>query len=244
MRGPHSQADSEATWGSGDAHVQSTATRRPRPQAIGAHGRPYLTFGCASKPSPSAPWARGLLSVFWERGSPDLPACGLQRGSTSGPVWPIFINSSSRPSRGAKPCGADDARPPQGRPRQAGSRRGREIKARGASRGVHNPSHDDQDQAGASLRSVLVSSLLQRGQAQAWSTEASGKGFHIGATRPRPAGQQDGGHRGAQDSVIASSFGSRRPTLVRITCTRCSPSKMAVVGALPAQYLGRGPGPL
>ena len=29
---------------------------------------------------------------------------------------------------------------------------------------------------GASPRSVLLSSLVQRGQAQAWSTEASGKG--------------------------------------------------------------------
>src|SRR4051812_6217911 len=29
-----------------------------------------------------------------------------------------------------------------------------------------------------------------------------------------------------------------------IACTSCPPSKMAVVGCLPAQYLGRGPGPL
>ena len=82
------------------------------------------------------------------------------------------------------------------------------------------------------------------GQAQARSTEASGKAYHSSATRPRPVERQDGGHRGAQDGVIASAFGSRRPTLVRITCTRCSPSKWPIVGALPAQYLGRGPGPL
>ena len=74
------QAVAEAAWGSGDAHVQSTATRQPRPQAFGARGAPYLTLGFAVKPSPSAPWARGLLSVFWERGSPDLPACGPWRG--------------------------------------------------------------------------------------------------------------------------------------------------------------------
>ena len=36
----------------------------------------------------------------------------------------------TRPSRGAKPREADDARPPQERPRQAGSRGGGEIKAR------------------------------------------------------------------------------------------------------------------
>ena len=55
---------------------------------------------------------------------------------SSGPVRPVFINPSSRPSRGAKPRGADDTRPPQGRPHQAGSRGGREIKARGTSRGA------------------------------------------------------------------------------------------------------------
>ena len=52
------------------------------------------------------------LSAFWERGSPDLPACGLRRGSSGGPARPIFISSSSRPSRGAKPRGADDRKLP------------------------------------------------------------------------------------------------------------------------------------
>ena len=45
------------------------------------------------------------------------------------PSRPIFISQHSRPSRGAKPHGADDTRPPQGRPHQAGSRGGGEIKA-------------------------------------------------------------------------------------------------------------------
>ena len=164
--------------------------------------------------------------------------------SSGGLVRPVFINPRSRPSRGAKPRGADDARLPQERPHQAGSRGGGEIKARGTSRGARDASHDNQDQAGASPRSVLVSSLVQRGQAQTWSTEASGKGCHFSATRPRPAERQDGGHHGAQDGVITSAFGSRSPTLVRITCTRCSPSKWPIVGALPAHYLGRGPVPL
>ena len=88
-----------------------------------------MPFRFAAKPSPSAPWARGLLSAFWQRGSPDLPACGLWRGSSSGPVRPIFISSSSRPSRGAKPRGADDRKLPQRQPHQAGSRGGGEIKA-------------------------------------------------------------------------------------------------------------------
>ena len=33
------------------------------------------------------------MSAFWERGSPDLPACGLRRGSNGGPARPIFINT-------------------------------------------------------------------------------------------------------------------------------------------------------
>src|SRR4051812_4560461 len=80
-----------AAWGSGDAHVQSTTTRRPRPQGFGARDTLYLTFGFASKPSPSVPWARGLLSAFWERGSPDLRACGPRRGCASRHVRPILI---------------------------------------------------------------------------------------------------------------------------------------------------------
>ena len=87
--------------------------------------------------------------------------------------------------------------------------RGGEIKARGTSRGPCDASHDDQGQAGASARSVLVSSLVLKRQAQARSPEALGKGFYIGATRPRPAGRQDGGHRGAQHGVTTRAIGRR-----------------------------------
>ena len=56
---------------------------------------------------------------------------------------------------------------------------------------------------------------------QARSTEASDKGFHISATRPRPAGQQDGGHRGAQDGVITRALSQAKTAFVRIACTSC-----------------------
>ena len=124
-----SRAVAKASWESGDAHVQSTAMRRPRPQAVRARGALLLPFRLPARPSPGAPWARGLLSVFWERGSADLPACGLRRGSKGIPVRPIFTNMNPRPSRGAKPRGADDRKLPQEQPRQAGSRGGGEIKA-------------------------------------------------------------------------------------------------------------------
>ena len=80
--------------GCGDAHVQSTATRRPRPQAVRARGASHLPFYLSARPCPGAPWARGLLSAFWERGSPDLPACGPRRGYASWPARPIFINKA------------------------------------------------------------------------------------------------------------------------------------------------------
>ena len=104
--------------------------------------------------------------------------------------------------------------------------RGGEIKARDTSRGLCDASHDDW----RGKRSVLLSSLAKREQAQA---RASSKGIHFGATRPRPVQWQDGGHRGDQDSVIASAFGSRRPNLVGITCTRCSPSKWPLLAPFP-----------
>ena len=72
------RAVAEVPWGSGDAHVQSTATRRPRPQAVRVRGASLLPFRFPARPSPGAPWARGLLSVFWKWGSPDLAACGLR----------------------------------------------------------------------------------------------------------------------------------------------------------------------
>ena len=195
--------------------------RRPRPQAVGACGAPYLTFGFAAKPSPSTPWARGLLSVFWERGSLDLHACGPRRGCASRPVRPIFINKAfktlvrGQASRGGRHKASSGAASP------GWLVRGGDIKARQTSRGSRDVSHDDRDQAGASARSVLVSPLVLRRQAQTQSIEASSEGFHIGATRPRPAGRQDVGHHGAQDGVIASTFGSRRPPVVRIACTSC-----------------------
>ena len=87
---------------SGNCRGSMGKQRRPRtishhasPKAAGhwARGVLHLPFGFPAKPSPSTPWARGLLSAFWERGSLDLPACGLRRGSKGGPARPIFFNT-------------------------------------------------------------------------------------------------------------------------------------------------------
>ena len=117
-----------------------------------------------------------------------------------------------------------------GRMMQGFLRNGLTRQARKEAKRSRQGSRQGGRQKDAGLRSVLVSSLVQRGQAQA---KVSSKGNHFGATRPKPAGRQDGGHRGAQDGVIASAFGSRRPTLVRITCTRCSPSKWPLLAPFP-----------
>ena len=117
----------------------------------------------------------------------------------------------SSPTSIQDPREADDTRPPREWPHQASSR-GAERSMQGTSRGARDASRDDRDQAGAGPRSVLVFSLVQRGQAQAWSTEASGKDIHFGVTRPRPSQRQEGSHRGAQEGVTTKAFDRRGPT--------------------------------
>ena len=163
-----------------------------------------------------------------------MPACGPRRGSTSGPVRPVFINQVQDPREGTSPVGWTRQGPLRGGLTRQAREGGGKIKARGNSQGSHDASHVNQGQAGASVHSVLVSSLVLRKQAQVRSTEASSKGFHISATRPRPEGRQDGGHHGSQDGVTTRAFGRRIPPFVRITCTSCLPSNLAVVGSLPA----------
>ena len=82
-----------------------------------------------------------------------LPAaCGMAQ-----PV-PQYSPSSSTNTQ--DPCRADNAKPSQQRPRQAGSRGGREIKARGTSRGACDASHDDQGQTGARRALACAVSLF------------------------------------------------------------------------------------
>ena len=133
------------------------------------------------------------MSASWIRGYPALPAYGTPRDSINGLVRPIFGISNTRPSRGAKPREADDTKTSLGVASLGWLPWSRDIYARGNSRGSHDVSRDDQGQASASGRSVPVSSLVLRRQAQAQSPEESTKGFHPGATRPRPPGRHDGG---------------------------------------------------
>ena len=173
-----------------------------------------------------------------------MPACGLRRGSSGGPVRPVFINPSSRPSRRARPRGADDARLPQGRPHQAGSRGGGEIKARVP-------------------REVLVTQVMtiKTRRVPGECRPAQCPCFLFGA-KGTSAGVEYQGIKQrlpfrCNETKTSRAAGRRSPWSPRRRhcqclwqpktnfsqdkCTRCSPSKWPIVGALPAQYLGKRP---
>ena len=96
-------------------------------------------------------------------------------------------------------------------------------------------SHDDQGQAGAMwVQSAGFPLRCKGGKPQAQVLEESPKGFHSGATRPRPPGRQDGGHHRAHRSVTARGFSQAKTTFVRIDCITCPLSNPAVVESLPA----------
>ena len=106
--------------------------------------------------------------------------------------------------------------------------RRRRDQCKGTSRGTHDASHDDRGQAGTRRAPACAGSLFPlwcKGGKHRPRNQAK-----VTIPVQRNQDQPDGGHRGAQDSVITSAFGIRRPPLVKITCTRCSPSKWPNVG--------------
>ena len=143
-----------------------------------------------------------------------MPACGLRRGSKEAQRSPSSSTQAQDPREGPSHAGRTTRSfLKHGLVRLAHEEA--ESSRRGTSRGAHEASHDDQGcQSGASPRSVLPSSLVQRGQAQ---VGASSKGIHFGATRPRSAQRPEGSHCGAQASVTTRAFDRRGPTLVRIS---------------------------
>ena len=172
-----------------------------------------------------------------------MPVCGLRRASSAGPIQPIFINGNSRPSRGAKPRGADDARRPHERPGRAGSRGGGEINARVP-------------------REVLVTQAVtiktRRALACAcpcflFGAKGASTGVEYRGIRQRLPFR-------CNETKTSRAAGWRSPWSPRRCHRQCLwqpktnfsqdnlyqmfPFKMAVVGSLPAKYLGRGPGPL
>ena len=162
------------------------------------------------------------MSAFWERGSQDLPACGLRRGSKGAQHGPSSSVQAQDPREGPSLAGQTTG----GFLRHGLVRLAREEverSRRGTSRGAHDASDDDRSQAapgGHGLGSVLVSPLVQRGQAQA---KASGKGCHSGATRPtsRAAGRRSPWSPRRRHH---QSFAQTKTTFVRVASTSCPPS--------------------
>ena len=87
-------------------------------------------------------------------------------------------------------------------------------------------------QAGPSVRSVLVSSLVLKRQVQARSPEASGKGFHISkkTKTSRTARRRSPWSPGRRHH---QSIWQAKTTFVRITCTSCLPSNWTLWDPFP-----------
>ena len=226
--------------GSGDAHVQSAATRHPRPQAIRARDASLLPFRLPARPSPGAPWARGLLSTFWERGSPDLPACGLRRGSKGGPARPIFINTYPKTlARGQASRG----------------------ERHGASSGTASSgwlARRQRDQGGVPHEVPVTQSMTTKGAGRASAVQCppflfGAKGasagesikqrhpFWCNKTKTSPTV----GRRSSwsPERRHHRAFGRRGPTLVRISVLDVPLQNGQLLAPFPLNIWGRGPGP-
>ena len=168
-----------------------------------------------------------------------MPACGLRCGSSWGPVLSSFVSSTSRPSRGASLVGRTTGSfLMHGLVRQA--REEAERSRRGTSRGAHDASHDDRSQAGAGLRSPCF--LFGAKGASAGKSIKQRQPFWCNKTKTsRTAGWRSSWSPGRRHR---QSLWQPKTNFSQDKCTRCSPSKWPIVGALPAQYLGRAPGPL
>ena len=64
-----------------------------------------MPFRFAAKPSPSTPWARGLLSAFWEWGSPHLPTAARDVASLVAQYGPSSSTQAQDPREGPSLAG-------------------------------------------------------------------------------------------------------------------------------------------
>src|SRR3954462_847588 len=169
---------------------------------------------------------------------PDLPACGLRRGSKGGPARPILINT--RPKTLA---------------RGPASRGGQ----RGASSGAASSgwlTRRRRDQGGVPHEVPMTQAMTTKGAR--WALARSMSPFLLwckGGKRrredqakasisvQRDQDQSNGGKEVIVEPRTASPQGlwQARTNFSQDKCTRCSPSKWTTVGALPAQYLGERP---
>ena len=147
-----SRAVAEAAWGSGDAHVQSTATRQPRSRAFEAPRAPRLILWLRLEAKPERALGPGATVGVLGTGVPRLaclwPAAWLEWWPSTAHLHQLELKTLARgqASRGGR-CKTSSRAASPGR-----LTRGGEIKARQTSRGSRDVSHDDRHQAGASVQ--------------------------------------------------------------------------------------------
>ena len=116
-----------------------------------------------------------------------------------------------------------------------------ERSRRGTSRGALDTSHDDQRRQAGASRAVSSFPLWCKGSKRRREHQAKAP-FSVQQDRASPTAERKSLWSPSQRHH--QSLWQARTNFSRDKCTRCSPSKWPIVGALPAQYLGRGPGPL
>ena len=165
-----------------------------------------------------------------------MPACGMRRGSKGAQHGPSSSAQAQDPREGPSLAGrATRSILRLGLVRLAHEEA--ESSRRGTSRGAHDASHDDQGRQPAQCPSFLFGargasageSIKQRHPFRCNKTKTSPTVGWRSPWSPRRRHQQ--------------SLWQARTNFSQDKCTRCSPSNWLIVGALPAQYLGRGPGP-
>ena len=156
---------------------------------------------------------------------------------------PIFINKAFKTLLRGQALRGGRCKTSSGAASPGSLTRGGEIKARQTSRGPRDVSHDDRDQAGASARSVLASSLVPRGNRGRGVPRHQAK---VSILVQQYQDQQDGKTEVTMEprTTSPSEPFAGEDHFCQDKLYYLSPFKLAVVGSLPAQYLGRGPGPI
>ena len=115
-----------------------------------------------------------------------------------------------------------------------------ERSRRGTSRGARDASHDDQ---GAGGRRPVQSPCFPFGAkgASAGKSIKQRQPFRCNKTKISRAAERRSSWSPSQRH--RQGLWHARTNFSQDKCTRCSPSNWPIVGALPAQYLGRGPVP-
>src|SRR3954469_22434445 len=180
----------------------------------------------------------GRLSAFWERGSLDLPSCGLRRGSNGGPAWPIFISTRFKTLA-----------------RGQASRGGRHG-AFSSTASLGWLARRRSDQGGVPHEVPMTQAMTTKGARRAPARAASpfplwckgGKHRREDQAKAPIAVQQDqdqsnGWKEVTMEPKTASPQGlwQAKTNFSQDKCTRCSPSNWPIVRALPAQIFGKRP---